>query len=306
MKLLSAFLRLIRWPNLVFIVVAQVFFYRFIVANLLHDNAQETLLSNWQLIWLMAASVFIAAGGYVINDYFDLNIDLVNKPEKLVVDKIIRRRWVIIWHLVLSGAGLLCSFVVSWQTGLWWIVIINFFCICLLFLYSISLKRKLLSGNVLISLLTAWVILILCLIEVQRGGILAGKIFRLGFLYAGFAFVTSLVREVVKDLEDMEGDAKHGCRTAPIVWGITAAKIYTAVWITVLLGLLLILQFYVLQYGWYIAIGYALLLLVAPLVWLLRGLREASSPADYHRLSSVIKAVMLAGILSMSFFEFYH
>jgi 4-hydroxybenzoate polyprenyltransferase len=113
----------------------------------------------------VAASVVIAAAGYIINDYFDINIDQINKPTGNVVDKIVSRRWAMAWHFVLSGVGILLSAWVAWRTGFWYILIGNFFCVLLLFGYSVSLKRKLLSGNILISLLTAWVILVIGLSE---------------------------------------------------------------------------------------------------------------------------------------------
>src|SRR4028118_712205 len=104
MKLITSFFRLIRWPNLAFIVLTQLLFYFCVYKSLYPGNE-----SLHQLIWLIIASVLIAAAGYIINDYFDLNIDKVNKPQKNVVDKVINRRWAIIWHLVLSFAGIIST-----------------------------------------------------------------------------------------------------------------------------------------------------------------------------------------------------
>jgi 4-hydroxybenzoate polyprenyltransferase len=128
---------------------------------------------------------------------------------------------------------------------------------------------------------------------------------RFAFLYSGFAFIISLVREVVKDIEDMEGDEKYGCRTLPIVWGVPAAKIFAAVWLVVIIAMLVIVQFYVLQMGWWWSALFCILLIILPLLYVLRKLYTAQVPADYHRLSSLIKWAMLTGILSMIFFKFY-
>ncbi|MES1161033.1 MAG: geranylgeranylglycerol-phosphate geranylgeranyltransferase, partial [Bacteroidota bacterium] len=178
------------------------------------------------------SSVLIAAAGYIINDYFDLNIDRVNKPDKLVVDKIIKRRWTILWHWILSGLGVLLGFYVSWKLRNPIVGLANLGCVVLLWFYSTTFKRKLLIGNVIISLLTAWVILVLytCEFSLQelrdpaRHYILS-RLFKFAIVYAGFAFIISLIREVVKDIEDMEGDARYGCRTMPIVWGVNTAKV---------------------------------------------------------------------------------
>jgi len=172
----------------------------------------------------------------------------------------------------------------------------------------------LLSGNILISLLTAWVVLILCLSEFRLAFrtqidpawlIVQNKIMRLGFLYAAFAFILSLIREAVKDMEDLEGDAKYGSRTMPIVWGINGTKIYVAVWMIVLLGLLVTIQVYVIRFHWWWAVVYSILLIIFPLVHLFLKLFKAINSIQFHYLSNIAKTVMLTGILSMIFFYFY-
>lgn len=261
-------------------------------------------------ILLMISSVVIAAAGYIINDYFDLNIDLINKPHRLVVDKIISRRWVIFWHLFFSIAGVILGFYIDWKTNVRFLGLANFACVALLFFYSISLKKKLLSGNIVISALTAWVILVIgwCetsnLLNPNLISSFAEKITRVSFFYAGFAFVISLVREVVKDLEDIEGDRRYGCNTMPIAWGTNATKVFLAVWMVVLTGSLLIVQFYVLVLRWWSA-AYCILVIIVPLLYIFKMLFSAKTSKDYHRLSSLIKLAMFTGILSMIFFRLY-
>ncbi|WP_431216629.1 UbiA family prenyltransferase [Puia sp. P3] len=168
LQLPGAFFRLVRWPNLVFIFLTQTLFYFrvlqpcFATRYVGHSHWQLTPL----LFYLLAASsVLIAAAGYIINDYFDLNIDRVNKPDKLVVDKIIKRRWTIIWHWILSGLGVLLGFYVSWKLRNPIVGLGNMGCVILLWFYSTTFKRRLLIGNVIISLLTAWVVLVLYVCE---------------------------------------------------------------------------------------------------------------------------------------------
>ena len=259
---------------------------------------------------LCLSSILIAAAGYIINDYFDLNIDQVNKPGKLIIDKIIQRRWAIIWHLLLSCIGMAISFYLEFKINIPFLGIANLICALLLFIYSISLKRKLLSGNVVISLLTAWVVLVVVWCEgnhlLHEKNILnTSKIFRFTFLYAGFAFVISLIREVIKDMEDEEGDRRYGCRTMPIVWGMNASKIFVAVWLTVLIATLIIIQFYVMQFGWWFIAGYFILFVIFPLLKAFQKLFDAKTQASYHSLSSLIKLIMFTGILSMLFFKIY-
>jgi 4-hydroxybenzoate polyprenyltransferase len=256
--------------------------------------------------------VLIAAAGYIINDYFDINIDQINKPTANVVDKIVSRRWAMAWHFVLSGVGIILSGWVSWRTGFWYILLGNFMCVLLLFGYSVSLKRKLLSGNIIISLLTAWVILVISIAEINTQTLVipavteaVNKITRIAFLYAGFAFISSLIREAIKDIEDLQGDERYGCRTMPIVWGVNAAKVYIAVWLVVILALLVILQVYVARFEWWWAMVYSIVFIIGPFVLIFLQLYKAKDQKDYHRLSNWTKLVMLTGILSMIFFYFY-
>lgn len=300
-----------RWPNLVFIAVTQVLF-DYCIYNRIYPAGQGRSGETMQLMLLVGASVLIAAAGYIINDYFDLNIDQVNKPGKVVVSAIINRRWAIFWHMFLSMLGLFCTVSALPISGYWHLVLANMASIVLLWFYSTNLKKQLLIGNVLISLLTAWVIGIIFLSKYPlrvRSGLLADyneiRYFRYTILYASFAFIISLIREVIKDMEDMDGDRKYGCRTMPIRWGLNASKVFVAVWIVVLIAVLTILQLYVLSFGWWHSALYCFALIIAPLVWILQKLFAAQSVQDFHRLSTVVKLVMFTGILSMLFFRFY-
>ena len=311
MKVIKAFLNLVRWPNLVFIALTQLLFAYAIIHPIFTHEGLVANISGWYMMLLVLASVFIAAAGYIINDYFDLNIDQVNKPDKLVVEKIISRRWVIVWHLVLSVLGILIGFYIDFTTSVRFLGVFNAACVLLLFIYSISLKKKLLAGNVLIALLTAWTILVVSWCEASNLltpaaiGSFTEKITRITFLYAGFAFVISLIREVIKDMEDIEGDRRFGCTTMPIAWGINATKVFVGVWLVVLISALSIVQFYVLQFRWWWSAIYCIIFTIAPLIYVFKKMFPAYSPAHYHKLSSWIKLIMLTGILSMIFFRIY-
>jgi 4-hydroxybenzoate polyprenyltransferase len=257
LNLPAAFFRLVRWPNLVFIALTQ-FLFEYCIYQKIYQTSAAGNFETKQFIFLVIASVVIAAAGYIINDYFDLNIDQVNKPGKVVVNVLISRRWVIFWHMFLSLLGLFFTVSALPIQQYWYLVMANFASIILLWFYSTNFKKQLLIGNVMISLLTAWVILIIFLskypLHIQSLLLVDHdevRFFRFAMLYASFAFIISLIREVIKDLEDMEGDRKYGCRTMPIVWGVNASKVFVAVWIIVLIATLSIIQFYVLAFGWW-------------------------------------------------------
>jgi 4-hydroxybenzoate polyprenyltransferase len=311
---LTAFFRLIRWPNLVFIAITQsLFYFCILVPSFYQGNpVRENILKPDDFILLSLSSVLIAAAGYIINDYFDLHIDRINKPEKVVVEKMIKRRWAIIWHWILSGLGILIGFYLSWKLRNIFIGPSNLVCVLLLWFYSTTFKKKLLIGNVLISFLTAWVIgvLYLCEFRIHRfvdpdfHGALS-RVYKFAVVYASFAFVISLVREVIKDMEDMEGDARYGCRTIPLVWGLNASKFFCACWLTLLVAALIFIQFYVLQYRWWATILFTCFGVIYPILRVLKKLSRASEPAQFHQLSTMIKSIMAMGILSMIFLKYY-
>ena len=304
MRLTAAFLKLVRWPNLIFIVLTQLLFYYCIYLPL-YKIPQTNLLT-----WIIVASVCIAAAGYIINDYFDLNIDKINKPERNVLNTIINRRWAIVWHLILSLTGIAAT-IKAVGFNKWYLIIANIICVALLWFYSTSFKRQLLIGNIVISLLAAWTVLILFFAQVpfseafKTANETTIKFFRLAFLYGGFAFIISLMREAIKDIEDREGDAQYGCQTLPIYAGTRTAKIYISIWIVVLIAALVVLQLYILQFGWMFAVLYSVTLIITPLFYLLMQLMKAQSIKDFGSLSALTKLIMFTGILSMVFFRLY-
>ena len=306
MRLIAAFLKLVRLPNLFFIALSQSLFQFCIYYPMYKGVIPSNDLLHF--IFLSLASLLIAAAGYIINDYFDINIDEVNKPDKMVVDKVISRRWAIAWHFILNSAALILTVLALPFLQKWYLILANMFCMALLWFYSTSFKRKLLIGNIVISLLTAWTILIIFFSKVNLADAvhpLHHRFFQRAILYAGFAFIISLIREAIKDMEDMPGDAKYGCRTMPIVWGVTVAKVYVAVWLAVLVAMIIIVMVYMLQLQWWLPVAYCAAAIILPLVIVLLKLKRSSTPAHYHQLSTVTKLVMFTGILSMIFFYFY-
>jgi 4-hydroxybenzoate polyprenyltransferase len=309
MRLIAGFFRLIRLPNLFFIALTQALFQFCIFYPLYRTNIPDHDLVSF--IFLCASSLFIAAAGYIINDYFDINIDEVNKPHKMVVDRIIHRRWAIAWHFILSSTGIILTILGVPFLEKWYLVLANILCVALLWFYSTKFKKSLLVGNIVIAILSAWAILFIFFSKVsasnafEPGNHSQPKLFRFAFLYAGFAFVSTLIREAIKDIEDMKGDIKYGCRTMPIVWGVNATKVYIAVWMIVLIVMLVIIQIYILQFKWWWAVIYGVVCIILPLVLIFLKLFKATVEKDYHELSTNIKLVILAGILSMIFFYFY-
>jgi 4-hydroxybenzoate polyprenyltransferase len=280
-----------------------------VLQPLLAEAGKKPSLNPLHFLLLILSSVLIAAAGYIINDYFDLNIDRINKPGKLIIQKIIKRRSAIVWHIALSVIGIAIGFYLDFTTHVTLLGLSNAACVLLLFVYSISLKKKLLSGNIIIAALTAWTVLVVTWCEIRfffnPAAVNTIKITRITLLYTGFAFVISLIREAIKDMEDIEGDRKYGCRTMPIAWGFNASKIYVATWLTILVLTLVVLMVYMLQLHWWMASVYCLVFIIAPSLKIFQKLFTAKTPQEFHSLSTMVKLVMFTGILSMIFFRIY-
>lgn len=308
MHTLRGIFRLIRLPNLLFIgltqCLLQVCIYQPIYQGSIPANDTN------QFYALLAASLLIAAGGYIINDYFDVAIDEVNRPQRLVVGKIISRRGAMILHFFCSSCGLIFTFYAVRSVSNLYLVPLNLAAILLLWFYSVRFKKSFLVGNILISLLVAWTIIIFFLSKINPLDLVKGeeirqaRFYQLCSLYAGFAFLSTMARELIKDIEDREGDRRHGCKTLPIVWGIPVARFVALLWLFLLLILLLVVMVYLLQFKMRIAFVYAFLFLVAPLILLIRKTTQANKEEDFSLLSNRMKWFLLAGIFSMIFFYF--
>lgn len=273
--LVESFLRLTRAWNLAIIVFAQYFTAYFLAkADVLHDLS---------LFLLSLSTVLIAAGGYVINDYYDVKIDFVNNPERVVVGKTIHRRFAILLHIALSILGVAIGLLVSWKLAL-----VNVLSVSLLWFYSNLLKRLAFIGNFTVALLTgASIAIILLLYDVNTVLIL---------IYSLFSFFMTLVREIIKDMEDLKGDNTYGCKTLPIVWGIRKTKVTLYLLIALFSITVVVINYYYVN----LPMIYLVMLLFVPLAWLTTRLVRADTKKDYGWLSSFCKVIMLLGILSMT------
>ncbi len=241
--------------------------------------------SNWQEIirdkgffLMVSATVIITSAGYLINDYYDIKIDYVNKPERVQVGRLLKRRWVIAGHTALNLLGIAIGFYISPLIG-----IINFFAAFFLWLYSNQLKRLPFVGNLVIAVLTGTTLFLV--------GEYFGEREYLVFTYAVFAGFITLIREIIKDMEDLKGDERFGCKTLPIIWGIANTKKFIYL-IILAFGITVVLMISSISVVLPIA-------LTITLIFLIFGLAKADTVREYHRLSTFCKVIMLLGVISM-------
>ncbi len=301
-----AFLKLIRIQNLVIVAVTQYLMRFAIIQPILQVNNFSLQLSEFDFLVLVLSTIFLTAAGYVINDYFDTKTDSMNRPDDVVVGKQIERRTAMSLHIVLNILGIIGGFYVSYRIGLYQLGMIFIIVSGLLWYYSTSYKRQFLIGNLLVALLTGIVPLLPILYEMP----LLNKTYKdillanhtnfnhiffwvLGFSF--FAFITTLAREIIKDTEDFEGDSAYGRNTVPIVLGIKWTK-------TIIVSLLVIVLF-VLVYLYFSYLEslstllYGLITLILPMFYLIYVIYKADDKNDYHFASTLLKFIMLAGIL---------
>ncbi|MEJ0029791.1 MAG: geranylgeranylglycerol-phosphate geranylgeranyltransferase [Bacteroidota bacterium] len=273
---LQPLLRISRFWNLLIIAVAQYFTVAFLV--------EPRLLLDWHLAVLSVATTIIAAAGYIINDYYDVKIDLINKPERVIVGRGVSRRYAILLHSALSTIGILLGLVLNWKIG-----VMTFVSVFMLWLYSNTLKRMPFVGNFVVALLTGGAIAILWLLYPFAGKTTLA-------IYTLFAFFMTLVREIIKDMEDLKGDHTFGCKTLPIVWGLRRTKnlIYLLTFIFVASVFLI--------HGLVepLPMLYFSAFLFAPVAWLMIRLVRADTKKDFYQLSQLCKVIMVLGIFSMA------
>ena len=273
------FLRLIRVQNLLIVVLTQ-FLARLFLVGPKSDGIRLLLDPT---IWLLSFStVCIAAAGYIINDYFDVKIDLINKPERVIIGRYLKRRVAMGVHQVLNVIGCLIGLYLSR-----WVFVLDVLSVSLLWFYSAQFKRQPLIGNVIVALLTALSFIALAVYYRQNADML--------LIYALFSFGISLIREIIKDMQDIRGDARFGCRTLPIIWGLRRTKYL----LYGLLGGFVVSLFFIAIALHNTRLTGIFALLLMPISWLLYRLILADTRRDFGYLSNLCKVIMLMGVLSM-------
>ncbi len=307
---MKSLLKLIRWPNLLILVLSMaLLFYLLIQPGLaLPASAGLSALGFWLLV---AAVLFIAMGGYVINDLKDLPADIINKPGKNVFEKRFSEKQGRGFYWIFTGAGVVAGTLVSLLYGNVSFSLIFILTAGLLWFYAARYQCQVLVGNFVVAFLSAlsfglvWLYDVMAL-QVQQLSVDPVRLYlvnKLVLIYMGFAFVVSLLREVVKDVEDEKGDRKTGCLTLPVAYGIEKARnTALAFGLAGLLGSFALQWFF---YRWHFMVLFLWFFLVDGLfAFVLLKLVKAKNSKQWHLVSLWVKVLMVTGILSMGLFYF--
>lgn len=319
-KLLIHFISMMRYRNL-FIIAFTMFSMRyFVIEPILWLGGYTLQFSTFHFFLLVISTLCIAAGGNIINDYFDVRTDLINKPQRVVVGKYIDRKAAILWHFLFSLLGIALAFYVSMQINrisfsMGFVLIVG-----LLWLYSTEYKKWLLVGNLIVAFLTALVPFLVLVYEIPSLNLVyweslirqESNFSLLVFAvtaFSVFGFVTNLMREIIKDIEDLEGDNAYGCRTLPIVFGVTISKIVVSFLNVLLFGSILFLLFFFLSRLFtdlvnLLSVSYVLFFILIPLFVVQLSVIFAKQVKHYRYIHSLIKWLMFFGLLYTLVFRF--
>ncbi len=313
---LTDFLRLIRFPNLMIVALTMILMRYAIIKPILtalpvEMNDMPLLLTRMelQLPWydfliLIVSTILITAGGYVINDYFDIRTDLINKG-RVIVGNTISRRAAMSYHNIFNLLGVAGGFYISGRIGYWWLGVLFLLISGLLYFYSTTYKRQFLIGNLIVAFLTALVpfMVVICdalpVYRLYAATTVSFPGVALLFYWVGgfalFAFLTTLIREIIKDMEDYEGDQSLERRTLPVVSGLRNTKT-----VVVLLSVVEILLLYMVWFRYLtdkITLAYITLLILVPFILVIVKVITGRNRKEFSRVSLLIKLIMLFGIL---------
>jgi 4-hydroxybenzoate polyprenyltransferase len=302
------FVKLSRPLNLIIIALTMILLRYYIVVPFLGRNGIDAVISPLDFFLLILSTLLIAAAGNIINDYFDIRPDRVNKRRKVIVGKYIERREAMIAHIVLSSAGLIMAGFVAHKYRIDWILVFQIMAILLLWLYSASFKKSFVVGNLMVAFLTANIPLMVIgfdipailksqglsfpFIQADPGPMLKVVYFTLG--YAGFAFLLNLIREIIKDIGDMRGDLEISAKTMPIVLGTTTTKRFvTGIILFTIVGLMYLQQTFLPDL---ISSIYLLFVVILPLIVGAIRLKSARKSRHFVKVSNWIKWSMAGGL----------
>ena len=313
MNKIKSLFRLIRWPNLLMTAIMMLLVYHCVMSPLAYYSAVDVFPSSGAFYSFVMSLIFIVAGGYVINDYFDVETDKLNKPDKTLIPDVFSQKEAKSFYIILTFIGLvlgLVSSIMVLNVKFYMLFAVIVLITCLLYSYSSTYKRKLLLGNLLVSFLIAVAVFLPYLFEIlylsdnllmlSTCKDLAKNVVYFVLIYTAFAFLLTFIREIIKDMEDVDGDGRTHCRTMPVVYGLNVTK--TILYVLVVLSLVLLSVYELILFELELFIAFAFMVFVSvSAILLIVKIYKAKECRDFHRLSVMTKVMMLIGLLSMLF-----
>ena len=299
MKTSIDFLRLIRSKNLLIIIISFFVFEIYILESYLNE-----LSTNINFFLLLSITLLITASGYIINDIFDVNIDQINKKDKIFIGKKYSKNTGKTLYFIIIIFSILLSVILCYRIGKMYLISIFISCIYILWLYSKSLKNKFFLGNITTSFLVSLSIINLVIfseLEINKNSKL------ILYSYAYLSFLITLIREIIKDIEDIKGDLKYNSKSIPIRLGIKNSKLICYI----LLSILFISISYILLENYkysYLEITITqtiiyYLIILSLIIYCIISIIKAKQKQHYSKISLLIKRIMIISILLIPIFK---
>ena len=306
---MAPYLKIIRISNLIIVAVVQSVLYFGILMPVFDAIGIKTVLGKGYFILFIITTMIITAAGYVINDILDVKADEINKPLDCIVGRSISEKNAYRYYFALTFTGFLLALIIAIHINKIYYVLIYIAVVVLLYFYSKYLKKQMLAGNIFVSLFSSFVLGIILVFELpglnllyQTGNDLYDYIM---FIFTGFmvfSFLTSMYRELVKDMEDIEGDMLIKAKTFPVVFGIELTKFLSGfIAIIILISLFYWMKMDINADKIYMKI-YILIFVILPLFYSVFLLKNAATKSDFGKLSKVIKIIMATGISILAFY----
>lgn len=302
------FFRLIRPANLL-IIAATMYSLAWYFDSIFLLSDKQSHLASLDFFLLVFSTVLIAGAGNIINDYFDIKADRVNRPDRIIISKHIKRRWAILLHWMINLVAFTIAIYLSYRNNTFWYVFIHLLSINLLWYYSMQLKRTLVIGNIVIALLTALVPILVGIFYNQQvqGNELTNTFpfdlfnthqypIYLGFSLGIFAFILNWTREIIKDIEDIEGDKMIKARTIPIVWGVRNTKGMSLALMLITMGLSFLLfagRNHIIDLMAFLPLVLSAFSIIITFIMLFR----AKTKSEFKRSHDWVKITMIFGLL---------
>lgn len=313
MKKIKYFFKLVRWQNLIMVALMMFLVYYALMSPLFMTSYSTVVPDSLSFFLFVLSVIFVVAGGYVINDCFDVDIDKINRPDTVIVDRVLPKSTAYVYYWILNILGLCCSVVSgvrALKMSFFQLVVCVVLLALVLYLYSRTYKRKLLIGNIIVALSVASAValpLFFEMIYLSQDALILSVVKDVMpyieynvLIYTAFAFLSTLVRELIKDAEDYKGDMQDNCRTLPVVAGLTVTKVMICVLIILLLALVAYFQYVLYSMDNNVAL-LSLIVVDILCVALIMQVLNAEKKKDFHRASLMAKILMLFGIISMIF-----
>lgn len=311
MRKLISWIQIMRPANLLILGLTMYCINLFILVPVFNKYGLYFTLNGFEFGLLVLSVLLICAGGNIINDYYDVESDAINKPHRQFIGKTISAKQALTAYFLLTGMGVALGLLLAWKAGNIRLVTIHGIAALLLYFYSASYKRMPLLGNIVVALLIAISILSVGAFRpatyrlVREGDYYAARIcWNIILGYALFAFLINVARELIKDLEDMEGDGRADMRTTALAWGQQTVKIIAASVLFALIlftGYLLWIRDVAGLHHWFLLYGIVLMVNLLGLIGFLFG---SFTKKAFHRLSIWIKLTMVYGVAFMPLYYF--